>query len=63
MNIGSASMTSVFDSGVVVKVCPECGAGMVEVDRCKENSALFIWYECSKKECDGQWLNKTRRGF
>ena len=38
--------------------CPECSAQMTEVDRRNENQAFFVWYECSRKSCDGQWLQK-----
>jgi hypothetical protein len=38
--------------------CPECGIQMTEVDRHNENQALFVWYECSRDGCDGQWLQK-----
>ena len=38
--------------------CPECGTQMTEVDRHNENQALFVWYECSRDGCDGQWLQK-----
>jgi hypothetical protein len=39
--------------------CPLCRAHMVEVDRRSEDGVLFVWYECSKNNCDGQWLQKT----
>ncbi len=38
--------------------CPECSAEMMEVDRRNENQALYVWYECSRNNCDGQWLQK-----
>ena len=38
--------------------CHECGAGMMEVERRNENHTLYVWYECSRKSCDGQWLQK-----
>ena len=38
--------------------CPECSAQMTEVDRRNENQALYVWYECSRTSCDGQWLQK-----
>ena len=38
--------------------CPECGGPMTEVDRRNENQALFVWLNCSKNDCDGQWLRK-----
>ncbi len=40
-------------------LCPECGAHMVEVGRRSEGGVLFVWYECPKNNCDGQWLQKT----
>jgi transcription initiation factor IIE alpha subunit len=48
-----------FRQAVNSQFCPECGARMKEVDRRRENGALFVWYHCSKKECEGQWLQKT----
>ena len=41
-----------------LRLCPECNAVMVAVERCVENSILFVWYECSRISCDGQWLQK-----
>jgi hypothetical protein len=38
--------------------CHECGTQMTEVDRHNEKQALFVWYECSRNGCDGQWLQK-----
>ncbi len=48
-------------ANLVNPICPECGDQMLEVDRCNENGALFIWHECSRKSCDGQWLEKIPR--
>ena len=42
--------------------CPECGAEMVELDRAGENGFIFIWYECSRAGCGGQWLEKRLFG-
>jgi ribosomal protein S27AE len=39
-------------------LCPECGAVMNEVDRLIEGKCTYIWLECSKSDCDGQWLQK-----
>lgn len=39
-------------------LCPVCGAAMVQVDKLKEDGHIFIWLECSKRECEGQWLQK-----
>lgn len=41
------------------QVCPECGGKMVESDRTCENGIFFVWYKCSDKDCQGQWLQKT----
>lgn len=40
------------------RLCPECGAAMVEFDRLTEDGAVFIWYACTRDECTGQWLSK-----
>lgn len=40
------------------RLCPECGAPMVEFDRLEEDGAVFIWYSCTREECTGQWLAK-----
>lgn len=38
--------------------CPECGTAMHEAYRSNEDSGIFIWYECAKDKCCGQWLEK-----
>ena len=58
MNISNVSVSGRFEQTTDEKCCPECGAGMMEVDRCNENGSLFVWYQCSKNNCDGQWLQK-----
>ena len=40
------------------RLCPECGAAMVEFDRLTEDGAVFIWYACMREDCTGQWLSK-----
>jgi hypothetical protein len=40
------------------RICPECGAPMAEFDRLTEDSAVFIWYACTRESCTGQWLTK-----
>ena len=39
-------------------ICPNCECAMAEVDRVDENGYSFIWYECIRAGCDGQWLEK-----
>ncbi len=41
------------------QLCPECGEKMVESDRTNENGIIFVWYKCTNKDCQGQWLQKT----
>lgn len=41
--------------------CPECGAPMSEVDRVNEKGGIYIWYECSKSNCNGSWLEKIEK--
>jgi hypothetical protein len=45
------------------RLCPECGAKMMEMDRLNEGSAVFVWYKCIKDNCRGQWLAKVPRPF
>lgn len=40
------------------QLCPECSSPMIEVDRLNESEGMFIWYQCSKDNCNGQWLQK-----
>lgn len=40
------------------RLCPECGAAMIEFDRLEEDASVFIWYACSQDGCTGQWLTK-----
>lgn len=40
-------------------LCPECRSKMTEVDRITEHGVSFIWYECTRDGCNGQWLEKT----
>ncbi len=62
MNMGNESkMSTRFRQTSSEKRCPECGDKMRETDRCNENGTLFIWYECSRNDCDGQWLEKISR--
>jgi hypothetical protein len=42
------------------QLCPKCGALMLESERLTEDGSTFVWYECSKGDCDGQWLTKYR---
>ena len=39
-------------------LCPECCTVMTEVEQITENSISFIWYECTRDGCSGQWLEK-----
>ena len=39
-------------------VCPQCNTDMIVAEQCRENGFLFIWYECTRDGCDGQWLEK-----
>jgi hypothetical protein len=48
-----------FRQALNSQFCHECGARMTEVDRRRENGVLFVWYDCNRKDCDGQWLQKT----
>ena len=54
----SDELTIKFQQTQEDKFCPECGANMVKVDHRNEGGTLFVWYECSREDCDGQWLQK-----
>ena len=43
-------------------LCPQCRGEMAEVDRVNENGFSFVWYECTRPDCDGQWLEKRTVG-
>jgi hypothetical protein len=49
--------TGIRQVGRIV-LCPACGAVMLEVDRLREDNHIFTWFECSKEDCGGQWLQK-----
>jgi hypothetical protein len=51
--LGVAGLTEEME-----RICPECGAPMAEFDRLTEDSAVFIWYACTREDCTGQWLTK-----
>ena len=55
----SAGMALRFRQAIYQKFCPECGSRMKELDRYNEEMATFIWYQCSRDDCDGQWLQKV----
>jgi hypothetical protein len=40
------------------QLCPECGGKMIESERACENGTTFVWFRCSDKNCNGQWLQK-----
>ena len=42
-------------------LCPQCGAVMTEKDRLIEGPNIYIWLECGKNDCDGQWMQKKPR--
>jgi hypothetical protein len=44
--------------------CPDCSGAMAEIDRVNENYFSFIWHECIRANCNGQWLEKksSQRG-
>lgn len=43
------------------QLCPECGGKMAESERAYESGATFVWFKCSDKNCNGQWLQKMPR--
>ncbi len=41
-------------------LCPDCGTAVVKVDSSREDSVLYVWYKCSRRDCSGQWLEKVK---
>lgn len=39
-------------------LCPQCRSVMAEVESVNEDGFSFVWYECTRADCDGQWLEK-----
>ncbi len=59
MKTGDSNGTTLrFPKAPEQKRCPECGEEMKTVKQCHESGVLFVWYECGKDNCDGQWLQK-----
>ena len=58
----SDKLTTKFQQAQEQKYCPDCGAQMVKTDHRSEGGTLFVWYECPRNNCDGQWLQKTHGG-
>jgi hypothetical protein len=56
--IETDTLCNKFQQADELSLCPECGAVMDEVDRLTEGECVYIWLECSKSACDGQWLQK-----
>lgn len=64
MNIGSGVVNAAWGLELHGReCCPECGDKMAEVDRRNENSAIFVWYECNRDDCGGQWLERVNRRY
>jgi hypothetical protein len=36
--------------------CPQCGSSMNEEVRYKEGAITYVWFECVRTDCDGQWM-------
>lgn len=49
---------TMFSGVATEKLCPDCRSILREVGRVNENNISFIWYECSKTECGGHWLER-----
>jgi len=57
MNNAETSLVKVDLFNVVNRRhCSQCGGPMKEADRREEGSITYVWLECVKADCDGQWL-------
>ena len=52
MSLAKVSLFNVVNN----QRCPQCRGLMKESDRLKEGLITFVWLECIKTNCDGQWL-------
>jgi hypothetical protein len=43
------------------EVCPVCGAAMMQTDKLEVGEYIFVWFECSREDCDGQWSGYERK--
>ena len=51
-------LTAGYSKAAKKHQCPQCGSTMAEAERINENGFSFVWYECTKADCEGQWLEK-----
>jgi hypothetical protein len=51
-------LTADYTEAAKRHLCPQCHSTMNEVERINENGFSFVWYECTRAGCDGQWLEK-----
>ena len=57
MNNTETSLVSISLFNVVNNQhCPQCGGKMNESDRFEEGLITYVWFECVKADCDGQWF-------
>jgi len=57
MNSAGMTLATVSLFNVINKrCCPQCGGPMREAERHKEGSTTYVWFECIRAGCDGQWL-------
>lgn len=61
METGRDTLSVKFYKATKHQVCPECGGVLQEVDRSEEGEATFVWYECGRDDCYGQWLQKIEQ--
>ena len=47
---------------IISRRCPQCGSRMKELHRLEESGLTYVWYRCSERNCDGQWM-RTYVGF
>lgn len=51
-------LTAKYRTLVKEHLCSECGNAMAVADRVEENGFLYVWYECTRPGCNGQWLER-----
>jgi hypothetical protein len=60
--MNSQRVTELFDAvmrAAACGLCPECGTPMAETCRSEEKNFIYVWYDCPRPHCGGQWLEKV----
>ena len=60
MNMEKKLLSKRFQLADEKGLCPECGVQMDEISRLNEGDIAYVWLQCGKDGCGGQWLQKKQ---